>query len=426
MIKVVIISYFFPPSNFVGGERTAAWAKHLHESGIYPIVITRRWNEHQKDLVDPLIDNELHIEKTETYEIRKLPYQRSLRDKLSSYTFLKPLQKALTLKELIFSNYFIRSLPYSNFYEEAKAIIQQEDIAAVIVSGRPFHSFFIGHQLKKEFDLLWIPDYRDEWSTHRHLESQGKLRHWITKLEQKSEQKWTANADFFLTVSDEWAQRIGAFLNKPGKVVLNGYNQLVLDPERTIDPHNFNITYAGTLYSSQNIRIFLNAVIHLIKKGKPLHVRFIGAGMNPQEVDRIQTLISGFESHFTLMDRMPKQELDSYLNASDLLFLTSFENIKGWYPVKLFEYYASGIPLLLCPSDKDCMEHFVHSTNAGFIANTEEECEKVLEGCVKEKREKGSVSIERNIDVGRFFSRKNQTKLCAENIKNALQVDTNN
>lgn len=417
MKKVLILSYFFPPSAFVGGERTAAWAKHLNDHGIYPIIITRRWNENQKDLVDQLDDNALVIEKTEAYEIHRLPYKRSLRDRVSEYKVLKPLQKLLTLKELIFSNYFVGSLPYSNFYDYAKKKIAQNEITAVIASGRPFQSFSIGHQLKKEFNILWIPDYRDEWSTHAHLENQGKLRSWISKQERKSEIKWTSNADFFITVSDAWVQRISALINKPGKVVFNGYNHLVENPKRTIEPDQFVVTYAGTLYSSQNIRIFLEAAIALIKRQHPLHVRFIGAGMNPHEIARIESIIQGFESHFSMLDRMPKSNLDKYLNASDLLFLTSFENIKGWYPVKLFEYYASGIPFILCPSDNDCMEDFVRTTNSGFIVNTVAECEKLLEDCIEQKRTQGMVHLERNFNVGATYSRENQTGVLAQLIK---------
>ncbi|NRA10934.1 MAG: hypothetical protein HRT57_03140, partial [Crocinitomicaceae bacterium] len=111
MKKVLIISYFYPPANFVGGERTAAWAKHLADNDIYPIIITRQWNDNQKDLTDHVLENDLQIEKFDHCEIIRLPFKKSLRDRLSKYPWLKPLQKALTLKELIFSNFFISSLP---------------------------------------------------------------------------------------------------------------------------------------------------------------------------------------------------------------------------------------------------------------------------------------------------------------------------
>lgn len=197
MTKIIIISYFFPPSNFVGGERTASWAKYLAENDIYPIIITRQWNDNQKDLTDHILNNELQIEKHDHCEIVRLPYKKSLRDKFSEYSWLKPLQKALTLKELIFSNYSINAIPFSNFYDEIRKRLQEDpEIKAVIASGRPFQAFSIGHKLKKEFDVLWIPDYRDEWTTHQNLGKQSFIQRYLSRLDRKSELKWTSNADF--------------------------------------------------------------------------------------------------------------------------------------------------------------------------------------------------------------------------------------
>jgi hypothetical protein len=45
MKKVLILSYYFPPSGFVGGERTYSWYKYLNEIAYYPIVITRQWDD---------------------------------------------------------------------------------------------------------------------------------------------------------------------------------------------------------------------------------------------------------------------------------------------------------------------------------------------------------------------------------------------
>jgi len=384
-------------------------------------VITRAWNENQKDLVDPLDANELIIEKTDEYEIRRLPYKRTLRDRLAKYKALRILQKILTFKELIFSNYFLPSLPYFNFYTDARALIEKEDVKAVIASGRPFQSFFIGHFLKKEFDILWIPDYRDEWSTHKHLEDQGKLNRWISKLERKSELKWTSNADFFLSVSDHWAKNISTLIGKEGKVVLNGYAEFIESPIRNTKTDELTITYAGTLYSSQNISIFLQSCAQLINDGHNIFIRFIGANMMPKETERVSAILQDQKAHYEFLDRMPRAELTEYMNQSDLLFLTAFDNIKGWYPVKLFEYYASGIPLILCPSDQDCMEHFVNTTNAGFVANNEDECIRIIQNCIQQKKENGVIELERNTKIGDQFSRRAQTKVLAEILKLNLE-----
>lgn len=57
MQKALIISYFFPPCNFVGAERTNYWANNLYNHGIYPLIITRCWNEDQKDIIGYVKNN---------------------------------------------------------------------------------------------------------------------------------------------------------------------------------------------------------------------------------------------------------------------------------------------------------------------------------------------------------------------------------
>ena len=384
-------------------------------------MITRAWNENQKDLVDPLDANELIIEKMDAYEIRRLPYKRTLRDKLSKYPALKVLQKALTLKEMIFSNYFLSSLPYLNFYTEARSIIEQEDIKAVIASGRPFQSFFIGHTLKKEFDLLWIPDYRDEWNSHQNIGDQNFIERYVQRLMRKSELKWTSNADFFLSVSDTWVDSISTLIKKEGKAVYNGYVELK-EVQKNVEPSSkLIITYAGTLYPTQNLDLFLDACISIIpNKELNLEVRFIGINMIPEEEQKIRRKIKEFESNFVFYDRMPKKELQQFMAETDVLYLTGFKNIKGWYPVKLFEYYAEGKPLLLCPSDNDVMESFVVKTNIGHIANTEKECKEIILSLIKQKMTAQNLEYERNTEYGKTFSREYQTSKLAKLIHKKL------
>ena len=95
MKKVLIISYYYPPSTFVGGDRISYWVENLHFYGIYPIVITRQWNEGQKNIFDSVINNDRTIEKNEKYEIRRMPVKRSIRKSLSRYPFLRIIQKIL-------------------------------------------------------------------------------------------------------------------------------------------------------------------------------------------------------------------------------------------------------------------------------------------------------------------------------------------
>ena len=420
MKKVIIISYFYSPSNFVGAERTKYWAENLYKSGVYPIIITRNWNNGQKDIVDKVIENELRIEKNDNYEIHYLPYQQSFRDKLSEFPSLKMIQKFLSLMELIFSNFLTSIIPYSNFYKYIEKLISKDkDIKVLIASGRPFQSFFFGYKLKKKFNYLnWIPDYRDEWNTHQNNHFQtGIFGKFLKSLERKSERKWTSNATFFISVSEYWVNSINKLINKPGIVIKNGYEKLNYLEDFT-DKSTLRILYAGTMYPSQDISIFIKSCKNLIESNSKLklEVLFIGIEMVPEVLSNLKELTKNKEENFFFYERMNKTQLDEEMKKADLLLLTGFNEVKGWYPVKLFQYYSTGKPILMIPSDNDVMQDFLKGTNSGYFANSEVECLSVLNKLSELKVKGIDLRKEQNLEFGHHFSREYQTKLLGEKL----------
>jgi len=408
--KILIISYFFPPCNFVGAQRTSSWVKHLHKKGYFPIIVTRQWNEGQTDIVDKVDNNEMEHLTFDSNEVYRMPNKRTLRDRCSEYKFLRPIQKLLSFIEIVFSNFFIKALPYSNIYQKARNILHDDpSIRIVIASGRPFQSFYFGYLLKKEFDIHWIPDYRDEWTSHQNPTDKSFLWKFIHKLEKRSEKKWTSNADGFITVSDHWQNSIGTYIEKPGHVVMNGYDRIHPLTNRKYSNDVLNIVYAGTLYPSQPIEIFIKAFQRVSVSSKiKINVTFIGANLIPSEIRRLKNL-KGNSSNIEFLNRMPKSRIIQEMQKADVLLLTAFENVTGWYAAKLFEYYASGTPILLCPTDNDIMESFIKKTNCGVSVNSVNECEEVLLNWSNAKMNGESILFDRNIEEGKKFSREHQT-----------------
>lgn len=420
-MKVIILSYFYPPCNFVGGERTFAWSKYLADSDVYPIIITRQWNDNQLDITSKVENNRLEIEKTSRFEIHRLPFQQSFRDKLTQYPRLLLFQKAFTFFELFFSNFFIRALPYANFFNYAESIIKEYgDVRVVIASGKPFQSFFIGHMLKKRFpNIHWIPDYRDEWNSHQQKKTEGLLGRFLQRLEIKSERKWTQNASFFLSVSEYWVESIGAFINKKGITIKNGFERIPTPYTQKSNPKTLTISYIGTLYEYQEIETFIDCALSLIQNNNyEIHTYFIGINLIPEQEKRVINYIKGFERYFTILPRINKNELVQYYEQTDLLLVTAFKGIKGWYPVKLFEYYQTPTPLFLCPSDKGEMEEFISKTNCGYIAYNKEDGTRLLNDLYQKKMCGSSISKIKNHELGMQYSREYQTELLADELKN--------
>ena len=419
MKKVLILSYYYPPSSFVGGQRTEYWANHLSNYGLYPIILTRHWNTNQKDLLEKSDQKELVIVKNENHEIHYLPLRPTLKNKISYKPSLSYLRKALVFLQFIFGRIHINLSSYKDFYSYSRNLITKDsDIKIVIASGRPFEMFQVGYFLKKTYDIKWIPDYRDEWNTHQNNDRNNNnvIRNFFSSIEEKSELKWTKNADYFLSVSKYWTDSIHDFIKIPGNVVMNGYHTYNPLPNRS-KKDVFKIIYAGTIYASQPIELFIEAINQVIKINKypelQIQVVFIGTEIEIHGHEKLRSLTKG-KKQFKFLPRMDKEQLNMQISQADLLLLTCFENVKGWYPVKLFEYYATGKPILLMPSDNDVMEEFIRKVGCGYVCNNTESCVELLYDLIDKKNNGIKSNLPYDHDFAKQYSRKNQTKNLAE------------
>jgi glycosyltransferase involved in cell wall biosynthesis len=369
--KILIISYFYPPANFVGAERVASWVKYLPEQGIYPIVVTRIWEKDQKDLIK--IENKADklVEKLNSAEIHRVSEKPGYRDILLKRNKASILRKMLSFIQLLCDNFVFTKSSYYPFFKESKTILEQNpDIQHIVISGTPFHSFAIGYKLKKIFPSInWYPDYRDQWTTHPYANSSGLLSSLLYHIEKKNERKWTSNCKNFITVSGNWKDNITAFIQKDGYVVKNGFDFEIEKIHSKVIPQKTGrlvISYIGTLYPYQNIEDFIEVIQELIlSKDLDLQLNFVGCEVLPKQKERIEKLTKTIAQHVQILPRIPKNELHEIYKQSDLLLVTRFESMKGWYPVKLFDYATTGIPILLFPSDQDVMEEFVLKTLTG-------------------------------------------------------------
>ena len=148
MQKVLIISCIFPPSNFVGGERINYWANNLSKYNIHPIIITRCWNKNQKDIVGKVVENKDKCIKKKNHTIYYLKYKHNYRDYLKTKSIFR---QVLTLYNQLSFYIHPSTINYYNFYKKACMVILDENIKTIIVSGRPFESFYLDTRSKKNF-----------------------------------------------------------------------------------------------------------------------------------------------------------------------------------------------------------------------------------------------------------------------------------
>ncbi|MBL7789779.1 MAG: N-acetyl sugar amidotransferase [Chitinophagales bacterium] len=430
MRKILLLSYYYPPANFVGAERIASFARHLHKFGYYPIIVTRNWNENQTNTYEEVIDNTMKHHVFETHEEYYMPYHRSWRDKLFLKTcfFCTSLRRVLTFIELIVSSFWISALPYANLYSQARKLLQDDkDIQALIISGSPFESFHFGYKLKKEFPYIhWIPSYRDEWTAFRRYPYTSLLEKFIFKFNSYLEKKYISNSSCFISVSEDWVKRIEHYISKKGYTVMNGFEPVSISKlDLPLDGTKFILAYSGSIYPNQDfspIARVLDMVRKVFEDKVLIEFQFYGI----QDDKLAEEVKLSFENNNILCRIFPRisvEELHKQLQIADFMYVTRYGEFNSFIPVKVFDYFNLGKPMLHFPSDKGEIENFILSTHSGCAFAYEEDCYINLSEAISRKLNGEAVfNMDRRTDAC-MYTREHQASILATYLNKILEKD---
>jgi len=103
---------------------------------------------------------------------------------------------------------------------------------------------------------------------------------------------------------------------------------------------DFVVLYSGSFQKGKGVELILEAAKNLKE------IYFVLLGGKPEEIERLKKIAS---ENVLFLGKKPHQEIPWYLKAADLLilpFLKDLETINYCSPLKLFEYLASGRPIL--------------------------------------------------------------------------------
>jgi glycosyltransferase involved in cell wall biosynthesis len=420
--KILIISYFFPPCELTASRRTESWAKELTALNYDVHVLTRKWEtpvKTFKDMHKPTSEGIGSVIK-DGYRITSVPHKSNLRDKLlikSNYVFLR---KILTIKELIFQNIFLKYSSYYSFYEKSREIIKADKNQLVIISGQPFVLFKLGFLLNKEFNINWVSDFRDAWTTSSidHLD-----RSFLFKIYQKYdrffEKKWIKSSVLITSSSNEIGNSISQLTKTPNKAIFNGYDENLFKGLDNVKKRDdiFQIAYIGTLYRGQDITIFLNGFKSFIKKLNPTtKILFPGLLVNNEEASRVKKHMVGYEKYFEISERISHDKILKIERESHILLHVAWKGFKGIIASKIYEYIGSETSILISPGDDGAINEIINSSNTGVICNTPEEVSKYLcENYLVFKSNSNPISLTGSLHTA--YTRKAQAKELEKEIR---------
>ena len=425
--KILIISYFFPPCNLTASQRVSSWARYLSKSGYYPIVITRKWEKHVQSFRDchyPTSDG-VRIEKHDNYEVHYTPYKPNLRDRLHTKNKFSMLKRFLSLIEIVFQNFSFSACPFSNIYDHANRLIREkQEVSAIIVSGNPFIQFRFAYHLNRRYDIPWVADYRDAWTTSTINNIKGnKTDLLINYYNRFFEKKWIKTASLITASSEPIGNSISKITGVPSQAIFNGFEPSDFHNYKHIEKNKnfFQVAYIGTLYAGQDISIFIEAFKNFIDKTKAnAKILFPGLDLDAMQKKRIEKLMMGYANFYETSSRIPKSEILKIERSSHLLLHVAWKGFDGIIASKIYEYIGSGTNILVVPGDEGSIDQIIKEAKCGSIFNDSETTFNFL--CDEYKK-----ILENKIDVSTVnkhsqqFTRENQTKELAKLINNILK-----
>lgn len=410
--KILILSWFFPPSTMPASSRTYGFAKYLYRYGYKPTIISRKWDDYQnlKDFYSPSKYKNIEYLNCRNFTAYLLPYNPNFRDRLVNKKgfFLTIVRKIISTFSFLLYPFNIRFSPYYSLYFFANELLYKEKYDAILATGNPFELFKIAQKISKKHHIPYILDYRDDWSTSE-LNFSNNLSDKIKRLYSRIlEKKWTKKSIFFISTTPFYISKIESVINIEGIVIYNGYFTALY--KKTFN--EFSFMYSGNLYKQQNLEIVFKAFSNFKKNiSEHFKIYFVG-NENKISLDYYVNKYSLIDN-VTIINKQPMTKVHFYLAKSYGYLLFSYGNIKGILTTKLFEYLSYRKPILLCPSDKDVMEDILLKTQTGLIANTVDECYYKLIYLFNQFQT-NQPAIKPNINEIEKYSRKAQTKRLAE------------
>lgn len=373
MKRVLIITYYWPPSGGSGVQRWVKFSKYLPSQGWQPVIYTPE----NPDM--PSIDQSLYSDIPEEAEIIKRPITEiySIYRKISGNKGggeVNPINsQKKTLKQKLMlairGNLFIPDPRISWLRPSVrflKKYLREHPVDVIVSTGPPHSMHLIAREVSKATGIPWVADFRDPWTRmfyFKHL----ALSDWARKKHEKLEKMVLDDASAVVAVSPLVQEEFKTMTGNRIELVTNGY-----DPEdfgQVVEPDgHFNIVHTGLFASDGNPETLWKVLSDLCREdarfADQLRIRLVGkndtmildsihaAGLERNLVDL------GYRDHTVAV----REQMGSTML---ILPLRKEPEYRATLPGKLFEYLGSQRPVLGIGQTDGAMARILADTGAG-------------------------------------------------------------
>jgi glycosyltransferase involved in cell wall biosynthesis len=384
-MKILQISYHYPPMGGAGVQRALKFSKYFPEFGIQPVVLAA----HEPGYVsDPSLVEELPptllIER-----IEHTPMLTRLRNRLepvranhaaqSNDSASRSMGWKRSLRDFALRAYASSQFPddksgwSQRAFKRACELVRDEKVDLILATAPPYSALALAAQVAAATGRPWVADYRDLWIVNANYAGPA----WRRWLDRRTETAWLNKANGVVAVTPDMQRVLQARVPQSCAVAMipNGYDEAdFVGKEPAEKPRSvYRIVHTGTFYGQRSPEDFLNALEIVFNResamAQRIRLRFVGAIGG-----RFAAALDAFEARWPgVLERtgfvMHAQAVTELL-AADLLLLVigSGTEARGVLTGKLFEYLRARKPVLLLGPDDGDAANLLRCYAVGAIA----------------------------------------------------------
>ena len=411
MKKVLIITYYWPPSGGAGVQRWLKFAKYLPQLGWQPIIYTPENPDFslQDASLQKDIPKEAIVLKTKIWEPYHLyKWFSGKKSENANAGFFSGGKKRWKQRLSIFvrGNFFIpdpRVFWVKPSVKYLKKYIEENAIDAIVSTGPPHSMHLIALGLKKHFPTIkWIADFRDPW-TDIDFYHELQLTSWADKKHKRLEKKVIESADEVIVIGKKMQEQLNKGADNT-HIIYNGFDEDDFPKTQQKKDDYFTIVYVGSMNKDRHHKEFWEAIIELTNKledfSKELKVKIIGS---------IDNLVKEYLSSLGLYNKvefikyLPHEKAIEEMQQACLLYLpiNNVPSAKFIITGKVFEYLAVNKPILCIGPEGSELATILGNSFCSF--NDKQAVKEIIIKAYQNKNNTTEINIHQ-------FTRKNLTK----------------
>ncbi|MBR3562269.1 MAG: glycosyltransferase [Bacteroidales bacterium] len=353
MRRVLIISYYWPPTGGSGVQRWVKFAKYLPSLGWQPVVYTPSNPEQLA------VDESLMAEIPAEAEVLKQPirepyaiYHKLMGRGSGKGAGVNPInsQKKSWKQRLMLwirSNFFVPD-PRAGWVRPSVGFLcrylSEHPVDVIVTTGPPQSVHLIGRGLHRRLGVPWVADFRDPWTRMFFFENLPLLP-WVRRRHFKLEQSVLDEATAIVSVTPRVQADFQARTSTPVHLITNGYDEPDFAAELPVrNDGKFRVVHTGLFASDGNPLELWNALAGLCSESADfasrLEIRLAGK-VDPEIVEAITEAGLGAQLH--LLGYLPHPESVAELRQADIILLPLRHGpeYSKVYPGKIFECMAA-------------------------------------------------------------------------------------